>query len=97
MGQPYCHYGHQDCRNHLSHITSHRTINALQLPFVMVLPIITGQQMNTLHLLIACDLGFALFVWWVYRDHNRKMDALYKKYDKDYSDRDRRIDGTDKN
>ena len=56
-----------------------------------------GQQMNTLHLLIACDLGFALFVWWVYRDHNRKMDALYKKYDKEYADRDRRIDGTDKN
>jgi hypothetical protein len=53
--------------------------------------------MNTLHLLIACDLGFALFVWWTYRDHNRKMDALYKKYDKDYSDRDERIDGTDKN
>jgi len=56
-----------------------------------------GQQMNTLYLLIACDLGFALFVWWIYRDHNRKMDALYKKYDKDYSDRDRRIEGTDKN
>ncbi len=53
--------------------------------------------MNTLHLLIACDLGFALFVWWVYRDHNRKMDALYKKYDEEYTDRDRRIDGTDKN
>ena len=53
--------------------------------------------MNTLHLLIACDLAFALFVLWVYRDHNRKMDALYKKYDKDYSDRDRRIDGTDRN
>jgi len=25
------------------------------------------------------------------------MDALYKKYDKDYSDRDERIEGTDKN
>jgi len=40
--------------------------------------------MNTLHLLIAFDLGFALFVWWVYRDHNKKMDALYEKYDTEH-------------
>jgi hypothetical protein len=53
--------------------------------------------MNTLHLLLACDLGFALFIFWLYRDHNRKMDVLYKKYDKDYSDRDRSIEETDNN
>ncbi len=43
--------------------------------------------MNTLYLLIACDLDFALFIFWLYRDHNRKMDALYKKYDKETSDK----------
>jgi hypothetical protein len=57
----------------------------------------TGHTMNTLYLLIACDLGFAMFIFWLYRDHNRKMDALYKKYDKEYSDRDRSIEETDNN
>ena len=53
--------------------------------------------MITLYALLASDLLFAMFIYWIFRDHNRKMDALYKKYDKDYSDRDERIEGTDKN
>ena len=53
--------------------------------------------MITLYALLASDLLFAMFIYWVFRDHNRKMDALYKKYDKAYADRDERIEGTDKN
>jgi len=40
--------------------------------------------MNILHLLIAIDIAFAYFVWWMYQDHKKKMDALYEKYDKEY-------------
>ena len=40
--------------------------------------------MNILHLLIAIDIAFASAVWWIYKDHKRKMDALYARYDKDH-------------
>ena len=53
--------------------------------------------MITLYALLASDLLFAMFIYWIFRDHNRKMDVLYKKYDKLYADRDERIEGTDKN
>ena len=53
--------------------------------------------MITLYALLASDLLFAMFIYWIFRDHNRKMDVLYKKYDKDYADRDERIEGTEKN
>ena len=43
--------------------------------------------MNTIHILITFDLLFALFVWWVYRDHNKKMDALHEKYDIEHEKR----------
>jgi len=42
--------------------------------------------MNTLYLLVASDLLFAMFIYWAYRDHNMKMDALYEKYDKETTD-----------
>ena len=38
--------------------------------------------MNILHLLIAIDIAFASAVWYIYKDHKAKMDALYAKYDK---------------
>lgn len=40
--------------------------------------------MNTLHLLIAIDIAFAAAVWYMYKDHRRKMDALYERYDRDH-------------
>lgn len=43
--------------------------------------------MNILHLLIAIDIAFASAVWYIYKDHNAKMDALYEKYDKEYKKR----------
>ena len=43
--------------------------------------------MNILHLLIAIDIAFAYAVWYIYKDHNAKMDALYEKYDKEYKKR----------
>ena len=38
--------------------------------------------MNILHLLIAIDIAFGALVWYMYKDHKKKMDALYEKYDK---------------
>ena len=38
--------------------------------------------MNILHLLLAIDIAFAGAVWFLYKDHKKKMDALYEKYDK---------------
>jgi len=38
--------------------------------------------MNILHLLIAIDIAFAAIVWYIYKDHTKKMNALYEKYDK---------------
>ena len=38
--------------------------------------------MNTLHLLIAIDIAFVALVWFMYKDHKKKMDALYERYDK---------------
>lgn len=43
--------------------------------------------MNTLHLLIAIDIAFASLVWYMYKDHKAKMNALYAKYDRDYKKR----------
>ena len=40
--------------------------------------------MNILHLLIAIDIAFAAAVWYIYKDHKKKMDALYEKYDRDH-------------
>ena len=40
--------------------------------------------MNILHLLIAIDIAFAGAVWYIYKDHKKKMDALYEKYDRDH-------------
>jgi len=40
--------------------------------------------MNILHLLVAIDIAFACAVYWIYRDHKRKMDALYEKYDTEH-------------
>jgi uncharacterized ferritin-like protein (DUF455 family) len=42
----------------------------------------TGEHMNILHLLIAIDIAFAGAVWYIYKDHKKKMDALYERYDK---------------
>jgi len=38
--------------------------------------------MNILHLLLAIDIVFAGAVWFLYKDHKKKMDALYERYDK---------------
>ena len=40
--------------------------------------------MNILHLLIAIDIALAGAVWYLYKDHKKKMDALYEKYDRDH-------------
>jgi len=40
--------------------------------------------MNILHLLVAIDIAFACAVYWIYRDHNQKMVALYEKYDTEH-------------
>ena len=38
--------------------------------------------MTTLYALLASDVCFALALWLIVRDHRKKMDAIYKKYDK---------------
>lgn len=38
--------------------------------------------MTTILLLLASDVCFALALWLIVRDHRKKMDAIYKKYDK---------------
>jgi len=43
--------------------------------------------MNILHLLIAIDIAFASAIWYIYKDHRAKMDALYAKYDRNYKKR----------
>tara|TARA_B100000963_G_scaffold355861_1_gene374931 strand:+ start:1331 stop:1492 length:162 start_codon:yes stop_codon:yes gene_type:complete len=43
--------------------------------------------MNILHLLIAIDIAFGALVWYMYKDHKKKMDALYDKYDRKKKER----------
>ena len=38
--------------------------------------------MTTILLLLASDVCFALALWLIVRDHRKKMNAIYEKYDK---------------
>jgi hypothetical protein len=38
--------------------------------------------MKYLYLILATDLFFAIAIWLLVRDHRKKMDAIYEKWDK---------------
>jgi len=41
----------------------------------------TGDNMKLIIALAASDLIFAAFIWWTFRQHNKKMAEIYEKYD----------------
>jgi len=38
--------------------------------------------MTTLYIILASDLFFAIAIWFLIRDHRKKIDAIYEKWDK---------------